>query len=246
MTVGTEVYVYGVVAADTVVPDGLTGIADASVELVEHDDVAAVVSGITPERPLGRRTDLVAHSRVLDALAVGRTVVPIRFGSVLSGGSDVVAGLLEPHGEQFRELLDELAGRTQFNLRGRYDETAVLTEVVSENPKIAELRRQARGLPEDATYYIRMRLGELVARALARKREADGQAILDALLPHSVTYRLRDGARIDHLVDVAFLVADDQQDAFDQAAESAAAVMRGRATLRLVGPLAPYDFVSEF
>lgn len=246
MTGGNDVYVYGVVAADAVVPDGLTGVADASVELVEHDGVAAVVSGIAPERTLGRPADLVAHSRVLDALAAGRAVVPIRFGSVLPGGSDVVDELLEPHGEQFHELLDELVDRTQFNLRCRYDEAAVLTEVVTEDAEIAELRAQTRDLPEDASYYTRMRLGELVARALAGKREADGRAILDTLLPHSVAYRLRDGARIDHLIDVAFLVADDQQDAFDQAAESAAAAMNGRATLRLVGPLAPYDFVAEF
>lgn len=245
MTAGTLIYVYGVVPADTVVPDGLTGIFDAPVELVEHEGVAAVVSGIAADRRLGRRADLVAHGRVLDALATARAVVPVRFGSVLPNGSDVTAGLLEPNGERYRELLDELGGKKQFNLRGRYDEGAVLTEVIAENPEIAELRRRTRGLPEEATYYERMRLGELVARALAGKRDADSRVILDELLPHSVTFHLRDGARIDHLIDAAFLVELEKHGAFDRAAESAAAAMRGRATLRLVGPVAPYDFASD-
>lgn len=246
MAAGTEVYVYGVVTADAVVPDGLTGVAGQPVELVEHAGIAAVVSDVPPELPLAKRANLVAHSTVLDRIAAAQAVVPVRFGSVLPEGSDVVAGLLEPHGAQFRELLDELAGRRQFNVRGRYDEATVLTEVVAENPAIAELRRRTRGLPEAATYYDRMHLGERVARALADKREEDSRVILDALLPHAVTYRVRDGARIDHLVDVAFLVAADQHEAFDRAAESAAAALRHRATLQLVGPLAPYDFVSEF
>lgn len=246
MPVGTEVYVYGVVATGAVVPDGLAGVGGTPVELVEHDGIAAVVSDVPSERPLGRRADLVAHSTVLDGVAAAQAVVPVRFGSVLPDGPDVIAELLEPHAEQLRTLLNELADRKQFNLRGRYDEGTVLAEVVTENPTIAALRERTRGLPEEATYYDRMRLGELVARALAGKREADGRAILDRLLPHAVTYRVRDGGRIDHLVDAAFLVAADEQEAFDRAAESAAAEVRERATLQLVGPLAPYDFVAEF
>ncbi|NIS35730.1 MAG: GvpL/GvpF family gas vesicle protein, partial [Actinobacteria bacterium] len=220
MPVGPEVYVYGVVATGAVVPDGLSGVGGTPVDLVEHGGIAAVVSDLPSARPLGRRADLMAHGTVLDGVAAAQAVVPVRFGSVLPDVSDVVSELLQPHAEQLRELLDELADRKQYTLRGRYDETTVLAEVVAENPAIAELRERTRGLPEDATYYDRARLGELVAHALAGKREADGRAILDRLLPHAVTYRLRDGARIDHLVDAAFLVAADEQGAFDRAAES--------------------------
>jgi hypothetical protein len=88
-------------------------------------------------------------------------------------------------------------------------------------------------------------MGELVAQALESKREADGKAVLDALLPHVVASRVLPGAGIDHLVDVAFLVDDDRRAAFEEAAEDVAASVAPRATVRLVGPVAPYDFVPE-
>lgn len=245
MTASQALYVYGVVAAGASTPGDVTGLRETPVELLEHDGIAAVVSTVDVERPLGKRADLLAHGRVLDAFAARCAVVPIRFGSVLPDRSEVLAGLLEPGSARFRELLDELSGRVQFNLRARYDEEVILTEVVRENPAVAKLREQTRNQPEAATYYSRMRLGELVARAVARKREAESQVVLDALAPHSVAHSIRDGEGVDHLLDAAFLVETKQQEPFEQAAEATAASLHGRARLRLVGPLAAYDFVTE-
>src|SRR5690606_32558278 len=104
---------------------------------------------------------------------------------------------------------------------------------------------QTRNQPEAATYYSRMRLGELVARAVARKREGERQVVLDSLAPHSVAHSIRDGEDVDHLLDAAFLVETKQQEQLEQAAEATAASLHGRARLRLVGPLAAYDFVTE-
>lgn len=245
MTASQACYVYGVIAAGASTPEGVTGLHEEAVELLEHDGIAAVVSAVDVERPLGKRTDLLAHSRVLDAFAASGAVVPIRFGSVLPDRSDVLTGLLKPGNARFRELLDELSGRTQFNLRAVYDEEVVLAEVVRENPAVAKLREQTRNQPEAATYYSRLRLGELVAQALTRKREAESEVILDALAPHSVAHSIREREGIDHLLDAAFLVDTEQRGPFEQAAEATAASLHGRARLRLVGPLAPYDFVAE-
>jgi len=238
-------YIYGIVPAGTTVPVELAGVEGAPVELVEHDDLAAVVSGLTAERPLGKRADLVAHSEVLDAFAREGAVVPVRFGSVLPDTADVVAELLAPNVEHFLEVLEQVAGCAQFNLRARYDEEVVLAEVVAEHPEIAELREQTRDQPEDATYYARVRLGELVSQALSGRREIEGSAILEALLPHAVAYNVREGEGVDHLLDVAFLVRTEQREAFEAEAEDVAARLHDRARLRLLGPLAPYDFVPE-
>lgn len=239
-------YVYGIVAADTTgLPHDITGLDDANVDLVEHGEVAAVIGPITVDRPLGRRVDLVAHSRVLDAFASVGAVVPVRFGSVLPDATAVATELLEPNHDRFAGLLADLAGTSQFNLRARYNEAAVLAEVVAEQPEVASLRERTRDLPEGAAYGDRVRLGELVARAMDAKREADGQILLDVVLPHTLAYHVREGSGIDHMLDVAVLVGADQRQAFEDAAESAAEAMHERVQLRLLGPLAPYDFVAE-
>jgi hypothetical protein len=238
-------YVYAIVPSDTVLPDDLYGVEGNRVALEPYHELAAVVGHVDVERPLRKRADVMAHGRVLDVLAAHGAVIPVRFGALLADDSEVVDGLLAPQAEHLLEVLDGLRGRAQFTLRARYDEPTVLTEVVAENADIEALRDQTRGRPEDATYAPRVRMGELVAQALESKREADGKAVLDALLPHVVASRVLPGAGIDLLVDVAFLVDDDRRAAFEEAAEDVAASVAPRATVRLVGPVAPYDFVPE-
>lgn len=239
-------YVYGVVAARSDgVPDGLTGIDEAPVELVNHGEICAAVGAITLERPPGRRADLVAHTAVLDALAAEGPVVPVQFGSVLRDADDVVQEFLEPGADRFSFLLGELAGRSQFNVRARYHEEAVLEEVVDEDPKIASLRERTRELPEDVGQSERIRLGELVSRALERKREQDSAIVLDMVLPHAAAHSPRAGSSLDHLMDAAFLVDDSQRSLFEDSLEAAAEAMHERARIQLTGPMAPYDFVGE-
>lgn len=245
MTTALASYVYAVVGADAVVPSDLQGIDGNTVGLVSYHEVAAVVGRIDVEHPIGKRSDVVAHGRVLDALAGQGAVIPVRFGSVLQDESEVVNSLLAPHVDHLNSVLAGLKGKSQFTVRARYDEEVVLAEVVSENADIAALREQTRDQPEDATYYPRLKLGELVSQALELKRESDGQEVLDALVPHAVAFKVLPGNGIDHLIDVALLVADKERDAFEQAAEDLAAHVASRARVRLVGPVAPYDFVPE-
>jgi hypothetical protein len=237
-------WVYAVVPAGFEVPEGLTGIDGAAVELVIEGDLAALVSPIVLERPAGRRADLLAHAAVVDAAAYAGPVVPVQFGSVLADRTAVVDDLLTPNNGTFNEVLTEVQGRSQYNLRASYDEDVVLAEVVVENPEVAALRARTRALPENAAYGDRVRLGELVARAMESKRETDGQFILDAVVPLVAAHSAREASGLNHLLDVAFLVDDDRRDGLESALESVAEIMHPRARLQLYGPLAPYDFVK--
>jgi hypothetical protein len=237
-------YVYGIAPANLELPGNLTGLDEQAVSLVSTGKLAAVVSRIDIDRTVGRRADLISHSRVLDAVAAAGAVIPLRFGSVLESQSDVSELVLEADYERFEEMLDDLAGRSQFTVHARYDEHQVLSEIVAENAEIADLRAQTRDQSEDATYHARVRLGELVMQALEAKRAIDGSRLLDALRTHTVDCNVRTSAGMDHLIDVAFLVEDKQRDAFERAAEQAAGELAGRARVKLVGPTAPYDFVA--
>jgi hypothetical protein len=163
---------------------------------------------------------------------------------VLPEPDDVVRELLEPQADHFAALLDELTGRHQFNVRGRYNEAAVLAEVVAEDAEIAALRERTRDLPEHVGQAERVRLGELVSHALERKREDDSAIVLDIVLPHVASYAPRGGAGLDHMMDVAFLVDDDRRAGFEDALEAVAEAMHERVRLQLMGPMAPYDFVE--
>jgi len=173
----TGYYVYGVVPATGGSP--LHGIDQAAVEYVAHEEVAAAVSVIALDRPPGRRAELMAHNSVVDALANETTVLPVKFGSIMADRDSIIHDLLAPSHDRFADLLANLAGCRQFNLRATYVQDQVLAEVVQSNPEIAELRRRTRELPEGAMHPDLVRLGELVSRALEVKRDDDARTIME-------------------------------------------------------------------
>lgn len=237
-------YVYGITLGAAELPEGVGGLDDRPIDLVRSGSLAAVVSEIADGHRIGRKAQLIAHCRVLDAVAAQVAVIPLRFGTVVAGRSAVAENVLGPGAERFQEILEGLSGRSQFTLKARYEEDRVLTEIVHEDPRVAELRSRTRGGPEDSTMNARLQLGELVSAALLLKREADTPAVLDPLVSHAAAYSIREGrGGVDQLVDVAFLVDDDQRAEFDRAAESVARALTGRVRLKLMGPTAPYDFV---
>lgn len=247
----STLYVYGVVSEPDTGPD-LTAYPvvgdDPQVRVgwVRSAGLAAAVSPLTIDRPLGTPADLRAHAAVLDGLAEnGVPVLPFRFGTVLDDEPTVAEGVLADGHDAFTTALDRLRGRTQFTVRARYERDAVLREVLDERPDIVELRERVAGLSEVAGRSELVRLGELVAQALDGKRKADAARLRERLAPAADAVVALEPADEDAIADFSFLVPDSGRPAFEQAAEQMAAEWRGRARLRLLGPLAPYDFVVE-
>jgi hypothetical protein len=83
-----------------------------------------------------------------------------------------------------------------------------------------------------------------VARALEHKREEDTAVLMDAVTPRVAAWVERGGGGIDHVVDVALLVDTANLASFEEHLEGLAEAVHERIRLRLVGPVAPYDFVG--
>jgi hypothetical protein len=240
----SAVYVYGLVSADTELPEGLEGLGPTGrLWTIEHGDVAAVVGDLPVDRPLGTRADLLAHEGVVDGLAAVAAVLPMRFPAVVEE-QGVAEELLAPHHDRFVADLAELEGRVQFTLKGRYQEDVVVREVVESDEEIGALRERVSELPEDASYYDRVRLGELVVSALEARRDQEAGQMLQRLEPFAVATAPHTPAQPDDVVDVAFLVEREKQKAFEDAVEDLGRDLDGRVRMRLLGPLAPYDFVT--
>jgi hypothetical protein len=239
----TAVYVYGLVGADAQLPEDLTGLGPSGkVSTLVHGDVAAIIGDVPPDRPLGTRDDLLAHEAVVDTVAVGTAVLPMRFPAVVEEDG-VVEELLAPHHDRFVAALSELAGRVQYTLKGRYEQDVVLREVLREHPEVQQLQAEIRDLPEDATYHQRLRLGELVVGDLEERRDAEAEQLVQQLEPFAVGVVVHNPGQPDDVVNAAFLVEQERAQEFEDAVEQQGERLHGRARLRLLGPLAPYDFV---
>jgi hypothetical protein len=240
----TAKYVYGVVrAAGPSTPD-VRGIGDEPVGVVALDDLGALSSDVPDDDLEAGREELLAHARVLEAVIEEGVVLPMRFGVVLPDEEAVRQNLLAAHRVELAEQLDEMDSKVELDLKGIYEEPAVLSEIVAENVEVADLREAIRDKPEEATYYERIRLGEVVAEALGAKRSADEQAILDRLAGHAVAIEVGEAVHERMAVNASFLVDRAERDAFDSAVDEIGAEQANRIRFKLTGPLAPHSFVE--
>jgi hypothetical protein len=239
-------YVYGILPEDIELNSGMTGVGDppGALRVVRSDDLAALVSDVDPARPLGSPDDLRAHKKVLDASAAEVPVLPLRFGAVLASDDAVTSELLEPYHDEFSAALEQLDGVAQYVVKGRYVEPRILEEVLSENPRAERLREEIRDKDPDATRDIRIQLGEFISGAISGKREQDTDALQQAMADHCTTSFVREPTHEDDAVNVAFLVNGGQQRDMEKAVEDLARKWEGRVDLRMLGPMAAYDFVG--
>lgn len=241
----TASHVYGIVPADVQPNDDARGIGDppAEISVIQHGDIAALVSEIAADQALGNPEDLATHARLLDAAAAETPVLPLRFGSVLTDSDAVKRELLEAHHDEFAAALNELEGKAQYLVRGRYEEKAILSEVLEENEQARQLREAIREKGETAARDDRIALGELVSNAIAAKREEDTRTVITALEKLGCPVNPREPTHEEDAVHVACLAETARQPDLEQAVGELADEWRDRVQLRLLGPLAPYDFV---
>jgi hypothetical protein len=238
-------YVFGIVPAGAPVPPDDDEGPAAGLRLVEVGEVAALVGSTPADRGLGRAADLLAHDRVLAAVvAAGTPVLPMRFGAVVTDESAVRAELLSAHHDHFVGVLRSLQGRVQYTVNVRYEQDTVLRQVLAEHPEIARLRETDGESETSSVFDRRLRLGELVVRALERLRPADAAAVLDEV-GDDFDFRAHQSTAPDEVLDAAFLVETARVGEFEDRVEELGRRNAGRLRVRLVGPSPAYDFVED-
>lgn len=240
------VYIYGIMPGDVELEPGTTGVGDppAEVRIVRNGDLAALVSDVDTDKPLGRPEDLYAHEELLDSSAADVPILPLRFGAVVSSDDAVAEELLGAHHDEFTAALEQLEGHAEYVVRGRYVEDEILRDVLSEDPRAAQLRDQIKGADEDATRELRMQLGEIVSDAVDARREQDTRAVGAALEGHVAASVVRPPSHDLDAVHIALLVESGAADDMEEALQRLADDWSGRIDLQLTGPLAAYDFVG--
>jgi hypothetical protein len=238
-----SLYVYGVLAAPDRASLSVGGVEGAEVRTVEHAGLAALVSALQADA-LAAAKELRAHWRVLEEASKDATVLPVRFGTVMAGEAAVRDQLLEPNAARLTELLEELAGRVQLNVKGVYDEEGLLREIVRASPRVAALRERISTLPDAATYYDRIKLGELVAAEVAGQRRQAEALALARLEPVAVAARAEPVSTQNGAFNLAFLVESERVDSFSEAVGGLREELGTGVELRYVGPLPPYSFAD--
>ncbi len=233
-----RLYLYAIVTGAHPLEPALTGLADAAVTLLSYHDLAAAVSAVASEGVRPDPEQLLCHERVVEALMVQRSTLPVRFGTVLA--ADSLLAILAERYATFAADLVRLAGQVEIGMRILWDSEAIRRSLPESPAPVANPGDERPG-----TRYLLARGREVAAerqlREAAQTLETWCLARLKPLANDSTTRLLTTAAMP---VSAAFLTPRSDMAALLTAATQ---MQSERPDLDLVctGPWPPYHFVTK-
>ena len=236
-------YVYCIIESGDPLGFGPVGIgADPSdVYTVHYKNLAAVVSDAPLEVLDSTRENVLAHERVNETVMREHTVIPMSFGTIFKTREDIVE-LLRSAAEAFGDVLTKMQNKLEFGLKVLWDRDQAVREVEHEDEDISRLKKEISG-QKGPTYFARMQYGRLIDSALQARSERYVADILDQLRDVSVASRVNKPIGDKMIMNAAFLIARDQETAFDAKVKSIASRF-DKLTFKYTGPWPPYNFVN--
>ena len=113
-------YVYAIVDRPESPISKMDGLDDAPVHLLGYRDIGAVVSLSSTAKVPPTQVNLWRHEAVMDALMPDRSVLPVRFGTVLADEKSI-QGALGAHYDDFVANLSRVRGRVELALKVLWD-----------------------------------------------------------------------------------------------------------------------------
>jgi hypothetical protein len=236
-------YVYCIVKSErplTFGPIGL-GTDPAEVYTVHFRDIAAVVSNTPMVVQDPTRDNVLAHSRVTETVMQQHTVIPMSFGTVFKTDDDIME-LLRSAYDAFLDVLTKMQDKFEFGLKVLWDRDQIIREIEDEDEDIRRLKGEISS-QKGSTYFARMQYGRLIDAALQARSERYVAEIFEALRDVSVASRSNKPIGDRMIMNAAFLVGRDLEQAFDARVKDIG-FRYDKLTFKFTGPWPPYNFVN--
>jgi len=208
---------------------------------VHYRDIAAVVSNTPMVVQDPTRDNVLAHQRVNETVMQQHTVIPMSFGTVFKTHDDIME-LLRSAYDAFTDVLNKMQDKFEFGLKVLWDRDQIIREIEGEDEDIRRLKGEISS-QKGSTYFARMQYGRLIDAALQARSERYVAEIFEALRDVSVASRSNKPIGDRMIMNAAFLVARDTEQAFD-ARVKAIGSRYDKLTFKYTGPWPPYNFVN--
>lgn len=235
------VYVFALMKA----PDARRAVAELpDVATVERDGLAALVMPISEPGVRLTAPLLRSHADTAQGAFQHGPVLVLRFGTALTDEHAVAAELLAPRVEDALKRLEALDGLAEMQVVASYREEPLLRSILAGDRSLAAAATRLRQLPEAATHFERIRVGEAIAAHVEARRAADGPALIGALQGHAVSVAVSEPQGEHTACQAAFLVERAELEAFDHRTEQLADEHAELLQFKLTGPLPAYSFAD--
>jgi hypothetical protein len=236
-------YVYCIIRASQPLKFGPIGMDEQWPEVytINFRDMAAVVSDV-PISPLdSTRENVLAHERVNETVMREHTVIPMSFGTIFKTRDDILE-LLRSAYEAFADVLNKMQDKLEFGLKVLWDRDEIVRAIEQEDEDIHRLKTEISS-QKGSTYFARMQYGRLIDAALQQRSERYVAEFLQRLRDVSVASRVNRAIGDKMIMNAAFLVQRDQEQAFDRRIKEIASHY-DKLTFKYTGPWPPYNFVN--
>jgi hypothetical protein len=236
-------YVYCIIQTPGPLKFGPIGIGPESAEVttVNFRNMAAVAS----ETPIGildpTRENVLAHQRVNETVMGKHTVLPMSFGTVFKTRDDILE-LLKSAYDAFTDVLIKMENKVEFGLKVLWDREQVVKQIEAADEGMQRLKGEIAN-QKGSTYFARMQYGRMVDAALQARSEEYVRTIFDGLRGVSVASRTNRPIGDKMILNAAFLVSRNREDAFDAKVKEIGARFE-KLTFKYTGPWPPYNFVN--
>ena len=236
-------YVYCIISSDKPLRFGEIGIGAEPPEVytIHYKNLAAVVSDAPLEVLDSTRENVLSHERVNETVMHDHTVIPMSFGTIFKTHDDIIE-LLRSAFDAFGDVLNKMQNKLEFGLKVLWDPDQAVKEVESEDEDIAKLKKEISA-QKGPTYFARMQYGRLVDAALQARSERYVANILNELRDVSVASRINKPIGDKMIMNAAFLISRNQEQAFDKKIKEIAGRL-DQLTFKYTGPWPPYNFVN--
>jgi len=248
MSNGEGRYIYGIIANDQRREFGPIGIGERGdvVYTLPYQGLAAIVSRSPIVKYAVTRDNSMAHAKVVEKAMEEYTILPVRFCTIAEEEETIVEKVLKVRYEEFIDLLGEMEGKIELSVRARWtDLDAIFAEVVEENKDIQDIKEALlREKNEQKKYAGKIKIGQLVQKALEEKKKREANDLIETLKPLSLDCKENRIYGDMNLVNAAFLVTREKEREFDRKMQELEEVYGERKKLKYTGPVAPYNFVE--
>ncbi|MDQ2887624.1 MAG: GvpL/GvpF family gas vesicle protein [Chloroflexota bacterium] len=241
-------YLYGIIGTSQRREFGPIGIGGGGnvVYTLPYQNIAAIVSRSPLVKYAVTREHSMAHIKVLERAMEEYTLLPVRYCTIAEEEEIIIEKVLKARYQEFIDLLQDMQDKMELGVRARWSNLDVIfAEVVEENAEIKAIKEALLGeTNEQRKYAGKIKIGQLVQKALEAKKKKEAEELFAALKPLSLDYKENQIYGDMNLVNAAFLINREREKEFDRKMQELEKEYGERKKLKYIGPIAPYNFVE--
>jgi len=214
---------------------------------IAHHDLSCVVSDYYGREFSSMSKEevircLLAHQVVVEHVMREHTVLPVKFGTVLTT-SDEARSLLSQGYSQFVDTLGWIRDKVEIEVAATWDTKQILQEISTE-PEIFLASKAIAGRPEQQTLQEQIGLGRMVKASMDKRRSGYREQMINFLASVAIDVQPNPLVSDEMVMNVAFLVDKSRQEEFDSCVKQLNDLFHNQINFRIIGPLPPYTFAT--